>query len=213
MRDRDSYDDLMTKREFADELRISTRTVERYIDRGEISAQKIGKAGRVRIRRTELARLLSPQSSPSQGDTTDAQVPPPTASVSTVPPALGSPRTSAGGTPVTSVTTDPPIGDPRRAEHDGDEQQVDGGHDDLRRVSTEHAAEDQHGEQKHQASASSGNRSGTTVSFPAIASDEHEHTAGNEAEQDEQQRIHELSLATAPAITGAATPTTFPTPQ
>ena len=46
---------LLTKREAAAQLRISTRTLDRMIHIGQISAPKIG--GQIRIREDEIARL------------------------------------------------------------------------------------------------------------------------------------------------------------
>ncbi len=60
MTERNDHDVLMTKQEFATELRVSTRTVERMVAAGEISAQKVGRAGLIRIPRTELTKVLSP---------------------------------------------------------------------------------------------------------------------------------------------------------
>ena len=50
--------DLMTKREAAEWLRISVRTLERYIDAGAVPVVKLGVRS-VRIRRSDLDALLA----------------------------------------------------------------------------------------------------------------------------------------------------------
>lgn len=50
--------DLLTKAEFADELQVSVRTVERYIADGVIAANKLPGGRLVRISRTQVAVAL-----------------------------------------------------------------------------------------------------------------------------------------------------------